>query len=116
MVTASSVAGELYTVSSYLSWRKFCTHVVSLVHVQVRIHVSLVCSPDCASHARPWLLEGQNTLNIVSVNLLAGDGIDDRRLDTEEWEGGTAWLGGCNTSKRSDDVGSGLGLPVCLFN
>ena len=75
-----------------------------------------MCSPDCASHARPWLLEGQNTLNIVSVNLLAGDGVDDRRLDTEEWEGGTAWLGGCNTSKRSDDVGSGLGLPVCLFN
>ena len=31
------------------------------------------------------LFEGQYTLDIVAVNLLARHGVDDRRLDTEEW-------------------------------
>jgi hypothetical protein len=74
-----------------------------------------VCTPDCASHARPWLLESQNTLNIVSVDLLARDRVDDRRLDTKEWKGSATWLSRCDTSERSDDIGASLGLPVCLL-
>jgi hypothetical protein len=66
--------------------RRSVTNVVSLVNIQVCVHIPLVCSPDCAGHARPWLLESQDTLNIVSVNLLAGNWIDDRRFDTEKWE------------------------------
>jgi len=41
--------------------------VVSLVHIEVGVHVTLVCAPDCACHTRPWLLDGENTLDIVSV-------------------------------------------------
>ena len=73
-----------------------------------------MCAPDCAGHARPWLLEGQNTLHVVSVNFFARNGVDNRRLDTEEWKGGAAWLGGSYTRKRSNNVGTSLGLPVCL--
>ena len=94
--------------------RNTATYVVSLVHVQVCIHVSLVCAPDCAGHTGPWLLECQNTLNVVSVDLFTGNRVYDGRLDAKEWEGGTTWLGGSYTSKRSDDMGTGLSLPVCL--
>jgi hypothetical protein len=73
-----------------------------------------MCTPNGASHARPWLLESKHTLDIVSVNLLARDGVDNRRLDTKEGEGRTTWLGGSDTSKRGNNVGPGLGLPVCL--
>lgn len=90
------------------------TNVVSLVNIQVCVHISLVCTPDRASHARPCLLEGKNTLDIVAVNFFAGDGVDDRRLDAEEGEGCRTWLSGCDASKRSDNVRAGLSLPVCL--
>lgn len=90
------------------------TNVVSLVNIQVCVHISLVRTPDCASHARPCLLEGKNTLDIVSVNFFAGDGVDDRRLDAEKGQRCRTGLGGCDTSKRSDDVGASLSLPVCL--
>ena len=73
-----------------------------------------MCSPDCARHAGPRLLEGQNTLNIVAVNLLARDGVNDCRLDAKEGKGGGAGLSRCYTTKRCDDVRAGLSLPVCL--
>jgi hypothetical protein len=73
-----------------------------------------MCAPDCASHARPWLLEGQNTFNIIPMNLLSRDWVDDRGFDTEERKRSTARLGGSNTGERSDNVGARLGLPVCL--
>lgn len=71
-------------------------------------------APDGASHAWPGLLEGKDTLDIVAMDLLARDRVDDRRLDAEEGKRGGAGLGGSNTSKRGDDVGAGLGLPVRL--
>lgn len=37
-----------------------------------------------AGHAGPCLLKGQDTLDIVAMNLLAGDGVDDGGLNTEE--------------------------------
>ena len=67
-------------------YEKSVTYVVSLVNIQICVHIPLVCSPDCASHTGPWLLESQDTLNIVSMNLFTGNWIDDRRLDTEKWE------------------------------
>jgi hypothetical protein len=73
-----------------------------------------VCAPDCAGHARPCLLEGQHTLDIVTENFFTRDGVDDSRLDTKEWKGSTAWLGGSDTSERSDNIRAGLGLPVGL--
>ena len=72
-------------------------------------------TPDRPGHTGPWLLECQNTLNVVSVNFFARNRVDDRRLNTEEWKGGTTWLGGCYASKRSDNIGTGLCLPVRLI-
>ena len=93
---------------------KWLTHIVSLVDIQVSVHISLVCAPDCAGHARPWLLESQNTFNIISMNLLSRDRVDNRWLDTEEWKRSTAWLGGSYTGEGGNDIGAGLGLPVRL--
>lgn len=80
------------------------SYVVTLVHIQVSIHVTLVGTPHGAGHAGPRLLEGQNTLNIIAKNLLSGDGIDDSRLNTEEGQGSTAGLGGGDTAERGDDI------------
>jgi hypothetical protein len=90
------------------------SEVVSLVDIQVCVHISLVCAPDGASHARPCLLEGQNTLDVVAVELLAGDGVDDCGFDTEEGKGRATGLGRGDTSEGGDDVRAGLCLPVCL--
>ena len=46
-------------------------YVVALVHVQICVHVSLVRTPDGASHARPRLLESKHALDIVAVDLLS---------------------------------------------
>lgn len=91
------------------------THVVALVHIQVCLHISLVCSPNCPRHTGPWLLEGKHALDIVSVDLFARDWIYDGGFDAEEGEGGRSRLGGRYTTERCDDVGAGLRLPVCLY-
>jgi len=88
--------------------------VVALVHIQVGIHVTLVCSPDSACHTRPRLLNGKNTFDIIAVELFTGYRVDDGELDTEEGKGSTTRLGRSDTSKRCDDVRSCLSLPVCL--
>jgi hypothetical protein len=62
------------------------------------------------------VLEGENSLNIVASDLLARDRVNDGRLNAEEWEGGTSWLGGGNTGERGDNVRAGLGLPVGLIS
>lgn len=90
------------------------TYVEALVNVEVGVHVALVSAVDAAGHARPGLLEGQNTLDVVSVQLFARDGVDDGGLNAEERKRGTTRLGGGDTSKRGDDVGAGLCLPVGL--
>lgn len=91
------------------------TYVVTLVDIQISIHVAPVRTPHGAGHARPGLLESQNTLNIIARDFLAGDGVDDGRLDTEERQGGTAGLGRGDAAEGSDDVGASLGLPVGLL-
>jgi hypothetical protein len=60
------------------------------------------------------LLEGEHALDVVAVDLLAGDGVDDRGLDAEEGEGGGSGLGRGDSGERCDDVGAGFGLPVGL--
>lgn len=60
------------------------THVVAGVDVEVGVHVALVGAVNGAGHAGPCLLKGQDTLDIVAMNLLAGDGVDDGGLNTEE--------------------------------
>jgi hypothetical protein len=115
VVTSSPITSELTIISKWIqSNERTLTNVVSLVDIQVCIHISLVCTPDRSSHTRPWLLESQNTLDVVSVNLLARHWIDDRRLDTKEWKGCGSWLSWSDTSEWSDDVGTSLGLPVSL--
>lgn len=90
------------------------TYVIALVHVEIRVHISLVSAIHSSGHARPWLLKGQHTLDVVSVNLVPRYRIDNDRLDAEKGERGAAGLGGSDARKRSDDVGARLGLPVCL--
>src|SRR5690606_5331810 len=49
------------------------THIITLVHIQVCVHVPLVGAPDGTGHARPRLLEGQDTLDVVPMDLLSRD-------------------------------------------
>ena len=92
------------------------TYVVTLVNVQVRVHVPLMSTPDGAAHTGPSLLEGEDALDIVAVELLSGDGVDDRGLNAEEGKRGTPRFRRRHTSKGRDDVGSGLRLPVGLWS
>jgi hypothetical protein len=80
------------------------TYIIALVNVQVCIHISLVGTPDRASHAGPCLLERKHAFDIISVNLVSRNWVDDRRFDTEKWEGSTSWLGRCNACQRGNDV------------
>lgn len=114
VVAACAISGELPMSAQPLSPYYHNAHVVALVHIQVRVHVSLVCSPNSASHARPWLLKGKNTLDIVAVNLLARDGVDDCRFNTEEGERCGTRLRRRDTAKWCNDMRTSLGLPVCL--
>lgn len=90
------------------------SYVVTLVDIQICLHVALVGTPDGTGHARPGLPKGKHTLDLVAGNLLARDRVDDSRVNTEEWQGSTTRLGGGDTTQRGDDVGASLGLPVGL--
>ena len=90
-------------------------YVVSLIHIQISIHVPLVRAPDRARHAGPGLLEREHAFDVVARLLLARHGIDDRGLDAEERERGAARLCGRDAAQGRDGVGAGFGLPVCLF-
>lgn len=92
------------------------THIVSLVHVEIGIHVPLVCAPDCAGHAGPRLLESKHTLDIVTVNFFTGHGVDNGRLNAEERQRRRSRLCGSDTTQRCNDMRASLCLPVCLFS
>jgi hypothetical protein len=83
VITSSTVSSEL-SCQPRTTIQVIWTDIVSFVHVQVCVHVTLVRAPDCASQTGPWLLERQNTFDIVAVDLLARDGIDDCGLDAKE--------------------------------
>lgn len=71
-------------------------------------------TPNCAGHTGPWLLEGENTLDVVTGDLLSGDRVNNSRLNSKEGQRRATRLGRSNTTQRSDDVGTSLGLPVGL--
>jgi hypothetical protein len=73
-----------------------------------------VGTPHGAGHTGPWLLEGKDTLDIIAKDFLSGDRVNNSGLNTEEGQRSTAGLGGGDTTKGSDNVGTGLSLPVCL--
>lgn len=89
-------------------------YVISLIHIQVGIHITLVSTPNGAGHAGPGLLKGKDTLNVVASNFLARDGINNRGLNAEEGKGSAAGLSGGDTTKRGDHMRTSLGLPVGL--
>lgn len=43
-------------------------------------------APNGSSHARPWLFDRQNALDIITMNLLTRDWVDNGRLDAKEWQ------------------------------
>jgi len=75
-----------------------------------------VGTPDGTGHRGPGLLEGEHTLDIVTSDFLTRDGVNNGGLNTEERQRGTTGLGGGDTTKGSDDVGTSLGLPVGVTN
>lgn len=90
------------------------TYVVTLVDIQIGVHVALVSTPHGAGHAGPGLLEGQNTLNVIATDLLTRDGVNDGGFNTKERQRGATRLGRSDTTQRGNHVGAGLGLPVGL--
>lgn len=108
--TTDPVVSVLVTTGSITS------EVEALVDVQVGVHVTLVSSPDCAGHARPRLLKGQHTLDVVAADLVTRDGVNDRGLNTEEGQRCTPGLGGRDTTQGSDDIRASFGLPVGLYS
>lgn len=74
------------------------THVISLVLVEIGVHVSFVIAPDSAGHAWPGLFYSQDTLYVIPSDFSARNRIDNRRLNTEEWQGGTSRFGGSHAS------------------
>lgn len=92
------------------------TYINSLVNIQIRVHVSLMGAPNCACHRWPWLLESQNTFNVIPMNLFARNRIDNRRLDTEKGKWGRTWFRWGDSTKRCNDMRAGFCLPVCLWS
>jgi hypothetical protein len=116
VVTASTVSGKLRLSVYFLQAPGLQTHIVAFVNIQICVHVPLVCSPNGAGHAGPWLLESQHTLYIITVYFFAGNGIDDCGLDAEEGEGRRSRLSWRNTTKWGNNVRPGLRLPISLSN
>lgn len=116
VVSASTVTSELQVVSNSTDklWGR-CTHVVTLIHIQVCVHITLMCAVYCTCHAGPCLLKGEDTLHIVTVDLLARHRVDNCRLNTEERERRRARLRRGHARKGSNNVGPSLSLPVSLF-
>lgn len=65
-------------------------------------------------HAGPWLLEGEHAVDIVAMNLFAGDRVDDGGLDAKERQRGGSRLGWGDAGQGGNDVGARLRLPVRL--
>lgn len=117
VIATSAISRELRSgqIGSVVAvGRQWVTHIVTLVDIQVSVHVTFVGTPDGAGHAGPGLLEGQNTLDIVAGNLLARDRVDDGGLNSEERQRGTTGLSRSDTTQRCDHVGTSFGLPVGL--
>jgi len=117
VITACTVTSELHHVRQSILARPSAiwnTYVVTLVHIQVCLHVSLVGSPDSPGHARPRLLESQDTLDVITMDLFSRDRVNNCRLDAKEGERGGTRLGRSNARQWCNDIGTRLSLPVSL--
>ena len=115
VISTSSVSCELIHACQLCN--KFApvqTHIISFVYVQIRIHISFMCAPDGASHAGPWLFDGQNALDIVAKYLFTGNRVDDGRLNSKEWQRRTSRFCRSDPAKGRYNMGASLGLPVSL--
>lgn len=85
VVTTGTISSELLWSASGVSHRMGSeAYVVTLVYVQIGVHVPFVGTPDSAGHTGPGFLESQNTLDIVTLNLFTGDRVNDSGLNAEE--------------------------------
>jgi hypothetical protein len=64
--------------------RENLPYVNALIDIEIGIHVTLMCPPDCAGHTWPRLFEGKDSLDIISMDFLSRYWIDDGRLNAEE--------------------------------
>lgn len=94
---------------------EWLTDIVSLVHVEIGVQVSLMSTPDCSRHARPGLLERKNSLYIVSREFFAGNRIYDDGFNTKEGERSRPWFCRSYSCQRSNYMRACLGLPICLI-
>ena len=86
MIATSAISGKLKIKSARdkRQERSRSIYVVALVDVEISVHVPLVGAPNCAGHAGPWLLEGKNTLDVVTSDFLSRDRVDNSRLNSKE--------------------------------
>ena len=68
--------------------------------------------PDGSGNRWPGGLDGEHTVYAVTLELLAGVGIKDRGLNSQERHRGGTGFGRDSTREGSDDDRSRLGLPV----
>ena len=115
MVSPSSIASELSTISSRSCDTPWQTYIVALVNVQICVHVSLVGAPYRPRHTWPWLLECQYTLDVVPTHLLTRYRINDGRFDAEKGQRRAPRLGRRYSPHWCDDVRTGFGLPIRLY-
>lgn len=64
----------------------------------------------------PRSLQDKNTLNVVTLQFLSGDGIQDRRLNSEEGYSGGSRLGLNRTREGRYHDGARLRLPESIHN
>src|SRR5690606_9270981 len=90
------------------------TYVVSLVDVEIGLHVPLVGAVYGTGHAGPWLLDREDTLDVIAVDLLSRHGVDNGGLNTEARQRSTSGLRRGDARHRSNYVRARFRLPVCL--
>lgn len=85
VVSASPVPRKLIPpVRRQLHYSIRATHIITFVHIEISIHVALVCSPNSAGHAGPRFFNCQNTLHVIAMYFFPRDRVDDCRFDAKE--------------------------------
>lgn len=84
---------------------------VSGIWLHIGLQVTLVVLVDRARNRRPWVLENEYALNVVSMKLNARDWVQKGGLDSEERHSGGPRFGLNGTWEGCDHDGSCFGLP-----
>mmetsp|Transcript_5201 Transcript_5201/g.10356 ORF Transcript_5201/g.10356 Transcript_5201/m.10356 type:complete len:217 (+) Transcript_5201:568-1218(+) len=69
-----------------------------------------------AGDSGPRLLDGEDSLDVVPLNLLPRLAVEDDGVDAVAREGAGTWLHGGDAWVVGDDVTAGLGLPVGVYD